>query len=155
MAGWADWQFMVENGTDNVFYKPNDGNGKNLYIYRGERIGLTDKVFASLRMKSMRRGAQDYEMLRLLALKDGNDKRAQAVASRRRDRATGDTHGTPEHQAERQALRTPLGRAPCDAVFRRADGGGDAAPAAELVPVARERARDCCVCPDAPSAAFG
>ena len=37
-----------------------------------EHIGLTDKLFASLRLKMMRRGAQDYEMLRMLALKDGN-----------------------------------------------------------------------------------
>jgi len=80
LAGWADWQFRRETGRK-VFYEPNDDAGKNLYFYRGEHIGLPDKLFASLRLKSMRRGEQDYEMLRMLALKDGNDKRAQALAS--------------------------------------------------------------------------
>jgi len=87
LRGWADWQFRIDNGK-NVFYQTNDDPergryfvGKNLYFYRGEQIGLPGKLFASLRLKSMRRGAQDYEMLRLLAIKDGNDKRAQAFAS--------------------------------------------------------------------------
>ena len=80
LAGWADWQFRRETER-NVFYEPNDDIGKTLYVYRGDHIGLDGKVFASLRLKAMRRGAQDYEMLRLLAIKDGHDRRAQNIAA--------------------------------------------------------------------------
>jgi hypothetical protein len=84
VAGWADWQFRIEDdvikakkkgekGTKidrQPFYETTTTGGRNLYFYRGEQIGLADKIFASLRLKSARRGAQDFEMLRLLALKD-------------------------------------------------------------------------------------
>ncbi len=81
LKGWADWQFRRDTGK-RMFFEPNDDMGWTFYVYRGDEIGLEGKVFASLRMKSMRRGAQDFEMLRLLALKDGNERRAQQIATR-------------------------------------------------------------------------
>lgn len=81
LKGWADWQFRRDTGRQ-VFFEPNDDMGWTQYIYRGDAIGLEGRVFASLRMKAMRRGAQDYEMLRLLAAKDGNGRRAQAIAAK-------------------------------------------------------------------------
>ena len=80
LSGWADWQFRRET-NNKIFYETNDAVGRTLYVYRGDHIGLPGKVFASLRLKSMRRGAQDYEMLRLLAARDGHDRRAQALAA--------------------------------------------------------------------------
>ena len=56
-------------------------DGRNMYFYRGEYIGVPGSLFASLRLKSIRRGAQDFEMLRLLAERDGSDRRGQALAS--------------------------------------------------------------------------
>lgn len=91
LAGWVDWQFRLEKDfmgasashrTRQVWYETQDSLQRNLYIYRGEQIGLPGKVFASTRLKTARRGAQDFEMLRLLTLKDGNDKRAQALAAK-------------------------------------------------------------------------
>lgn len=79
LRGWADWEFTKTDGKQ-VFYEPN-ADGRNLYLYHGGPIGLGDRVFASLRLKSMRRGAQDFEMLRLLTGKDGHPRRAQALAA--------------------------------------------------------------------------
>jgi hypothetical protein len=79
LVGWADWQFRKEDGKK-VFYEMND-DGRNMYFYRGEYIGVPGSLFASLRLKSVRRGAQDFEMLRLLAERDGSDRRSQALAS--------------------------------------------------------------------------
>ncbi|MCD6364875.1 MAG: DUF4091 domain-containing protein, partial [Planctomycetes bacterium] len=83
LAGWADWQFRSVGAGRQPFYQVNSPKsaGKNFYFYRGEQIGLDEKLFASLRLKAMRRGAQDYEMLTMLTNKDGNDSRAQAIAS--------------------------------------------------------------------------
>ncbi len=80
LSGWADWQFRKDDRKQ-LFYETNDDAGRNLYFYPGAQIGLDDRLFASLRLKAMRRGAQDYEMLRLLAARDSNDRRAQAIAS--------------------------------------------------------------------------
>ncbi|HSB17004.1 MAG TPA: hypothetical protein VLE22_21310 [Bryobacteraceae bacterium] len=45
-------------------------NGHGMLIYRGETMGLTEPV-ASIRLKQLRRGSQDYEYFWLLAQKAG------------------------------------------------------------------------------------
>jgi hypothetical protein len=89
LAGWVDWQFRADRDyrrdgvkvSRQVFFETTRDMNRNLYFYRGEQIDRPGWLFASMRLKSARRGAQDFEMLRLLALKDGNDKRAQALAA--------------------------------------------------------------------------
>lgn len=90
LGGWVDWQFRADKDrrTDKVkvfrkvFFETTNDMDRNLYFFRGEQIGLHGRLFASMRLKSARRGAQDYEMLRLLAIKDGNDKRAQELVAK-------------------------------------------------------------------------
>ncbi|MCP5117802.1 MAG: hypothetical protein GY953_43845, partial [bacterium] len=55
VGGWADWHFRRETGKK-VFYEPNDEVGRTHYIYRGDHLGLDGELFASLRLKAMRRG---------------------------------------------------------------------------------------------------
>lgn len=88
LDGWVDWQFRLENDfmgegarkTRQVWYELQDSLHRNLYLYRGEQIGLPGKVFASMRLKSARRGIQDYEMLRLLAGRDVRGNLAETLA---------------------------------------------------------------------------
>lgn len=57
-----------------------DMNGHGMLIYRGETMGLEEPV-PSLRLKIMRRGAQDYEYFWLLAQKRGREQADRAVNS--------------------------------------------------------------------------
>ncbi|MFQ6049330.1 MAG: hypothetical protein ACE5K7_08200, partial [Phycisphaerae bacterium] len=81
--GAADWHFARDNGKQ-VFYEPNSPVAlqRNLYIYDGAGLGMPDRIFPSIRLKSLRRGAQDYEYLWLLSRKDGNNRRAMQIAQR-------------------------------------------------------------------------
>jgi hypothetical protein len=49
-----------------------------MYIYRGETVGLAEPV-ASIRLKILRRGAQDYEYFWLLSRDEGGKQRAQQL----------------------------------------------------------------------------
>jgi len=55
-------------------------NGQGFLVYRGETMGLDEPV-ASIRLKLMRRGSQDYEYLWLLSQKNGGKNEADAMAA--------------------------------------------------------------------------
>jgi hypothetical protein len=55
-------------------------NGHGMLIYRGETMGLDEPV-ASLRLKIMRRGAQDYEYFWLLSQKSGGRQQTDDVVN--------------------------------------------------------------------------
>jgi len=57
-----------------------DLNGHGMLIYRGETMGLDEPV-ASLRLKIMRRGAQDYEYFWLLSQKSGGREQADEIVN--------------------------------------------------------------------------
>jgi len=57
-------------------------NGDAVLFYAGWTIGLPEyQPVASIRLKNLRRGSQDYEYLRLLEIQDGNRDRAAALAA--------------------------------------------------------------------------
>ncbi len=79
--GWIAWKYELDGfgpwsafnksiiGWDNpITYRVGDRvwNGDGLLIYSGEKFGLVDEVFPSIRLKSFRRGIQDYEYMALL-----------------------------------------------------------------------------------------
>jgi hypothetical protein len=87
MQGCDIWDFLQgysdkpwEKGG--VVQKENKLAGQALFFYPGEDVGAAGQVFASLRLKAFRRGAQDYEYFYLLAKKDGKPDRAKAHAAR-------------------------------------------------------------------------
>jgi hypothetical protein len=51
-----------------------------MYIYRGETMGLAEPV-ASIRLKILRRGAQDYEYFWLLSQKEGSKENARRLVN--------------------------------------------------------------------------
>jgi len=53
--------------------------GNALHIYPGHDVGMPDKAFASIRLKAFRRSMQDYEYFHMLAERDGNRNRANAL----------------------------------------------------------------------------
>lgn len=55
-------------------------NGQGFLVYRGETMGLEEPV-ASIRLKLMRRGSQDYEYFWLLSQQAGGKTKADAIAS--------------------------------------------------------------------------
>lgn len=56
-------------------------NGDAVLLYLGEAIGLEGEPVASIRLKGMRRGAQDHEYLWLLAEAEGRRDRAEEIAA--------------------------------------------------------------------------
>lgn len=56
------------------------GNGGGFFVYRGETMGLDEPV-ASIRLKQLRRGSQDYEYFWLLSQKGTRQQPDAAVAS--------------------------------------------------------------------------
>jgi hypothetical protein len=56
-------------------------NGEGFLIYRGETMGLDEPV-ASIRLKLLRRGSQDYEYFWLLARKKDGRPMADQIANR-------------------------------------------------------------------------
>ncbi len=57
-----------------------DANGHGFFVYRGETMGLDEPV-ASVRLKNMRRGAQDYEYFWLAAQRNGGRQRADELVN--------------------------------------------------------------------------
>ncbi len=55
-------------------------NGDSYLVYSGDFVGLHGRPVPSIRLKNLRRGAQDHEYLRLLAVVDG-DAAAEVAAS--------------------------------------------------------------------------
>lgn len=55
-------------------------NGQGFLVYRGETMGLEEPV-ASIRLKLMRRGSQDYEYFWLLSQKNGGKAQADSIAA--------------------------------------------------------------------------
>jgi hypothetical protein len=53
-------------------------NGHGMLAYRGETMGLAEPA-ASIRLKILRRGAQDYEYFWLLSQKEGGQERARQI----------------------------------------------------------------------------
>ncbi|MCX6622406.1 MAG: DUF4091 domain-containing protein [Acidobacteria bacterium] len=75
--GWIAWKYRAGSWTLweldfnslRAWIYPEtypDQNGHGMFIYRGETVGLDEPV-ASIRLKQLRRGSQDYEYFWLLA----------------------------------------------------------------------------------------
>jgi hypothetical protein len=91
--GWVSWKYQARSWTIWEFdfnslraymypetYSERNGeilNGQGFLIYRGETMGLAEPV-ASIRLKLLRRGSQDYEYFWLL----GQNPQGRAVADR-------------------------------------------------------------------------
>lgn len=71
LTGWCMWH-CTETSGKNPYYDGSD-NGSILYFYPGNEIGLSYPI-PSIRLKSMRRGAQDYEYMWLLTQKNKGDR---------------------------------------------------------------------------------
>jgi Glycoside hydrolase 123, catalytic domain len=95
--GWVSWKYQARSWTIWEFdfnslrawmypetYRERNGdvqNGQGFLIYRGETMGLEEPV-ASVRLKLLRRGSQDYEYFWLLFRQKGGRTRADAIATR-------------------------------------------------------------------------
>jgi hypothetical protein len=93
--GWVSWKYQAKSWTIWEFdfnslraymypetYVDHDGNvlnGEGFLIYRGETMGLDEPV-ASIRLKLLRRGSQDYEYFWLLAQQPGGRALADSIA---------------------------------------------------------------------------
>jgi len=94
--GWVSWKYQARSWTIWEFdfnslrawmypetYSERNGeilNGQGFLIYRGETMGLDEPV-ASIRLKLLRRGSQDYEYCWLLAHKKGGRAVADEIAN--------------------------------------------------------------------------
>jgi hypothetical protein len=72
----ATYTAMTTSGSE---VKGDVYNGLGMLIYRGETMGLDDPV-ASIRLKLLRRGSQDYEYFWLLSRKKGGRVVADSIA---------------------------------------------------------------------------
>jgi hypothetical protein len=86
ISSWLLWEFDFNALRAWLFpesYTTLDGrvqNGHGMYIYRGETMGLAEPA-ASIRLKILRRGVQDYEYFWLLAQEEGGEKRARDLVN--------------------------------------------------------------------------
>jgi hypothetical protein len=82
---WAIWEMdfnSLRAWQYPATYSEHNGeveNGQGFLVYRGETMGLEEPV-ASIRLKLMRRGSQDYEYFWLLSQKKGGKKQADDFA---------------------------------------------------------------------------
>jgi len=82
-GGWYDpesWKDQYKGGADSdpeFTYKKI--NGSALYVYSGGIIPNVNGPCPSIRLKNLRNGVQEYEMMRLLKKLDGNDERVNAI----------------------------------------------------------------------------
>jgi hypothetical protein len=80
-GSWTLWELDFNSLRAYIYPETYpDLNGHGMLVYRGETMGLDEPV-ASLRLKIMRRGAQDYEYLWLLAQKNQRQAADDAVNS--------------------------------------------------------------------------
>ena len=84
-GGWYDpesWKDQYKGGADSdpeFTYKKI--NGSALYVYSGGIIPNVNGPCPSIRLKNLRNGVQEYEMMRLLKKLDGNDERVNAIVN--------------------------------------------------------------------------
>lgn len=82
-GGWYDpesWKDQYKSGADSdpeFTYKKI--NGSALYVYSGGIVPNVNGPCPSIRLKNLRNGVQEYEMMRLLKKLDGNSERADAI----------------------------------------------------------------------------
>ena len=85
-ASWTIWELDFNSLRAWQYpetYSLRDGtvqNGQGFLVYRGETMGLDEPV-ASIRLKLLRRGSQDYEYFWLLAHKKDGKKTADQIAN--------------------------------------------------------------------------
>lgn len=111
--GWTGFVYSMAHGWSDDPYASvasfNDTNGDGLLLYPGQRYG-TAEAFPSLRLKLLRAGLQDYELLRLLAveLAAAGQRRGVPVDGWRRVRELTGRLVTAPYRVEREpaALRT-------------------------------------------------
>lgn len=72
------WKFAVRRDDGSTQYRAYNGNA--LEVYAPGIVPGIDLPCPTLRLKNMRDGVEEYEMLRLLAQLDGNTARADSVA---------------------------------------------------------------------------
>lgn len=84
-GGWYDpetWKDQYKGGADSdaefTFKKL---NGSALYVYQGGIIPNVKGPCPSIRLKNLRNGVQEYEMMRLLKKVDGNEERVNAIVN--------------------------------------------------------------------------
>jgi Domain of unknown function (DUF4091) len=83
---WAIWEMDFNSLRAWMYpetYTERDGevqNGQGFLVYRGETMGLEEPV-ASIRLKLMRRGAQDYEYFWLLSQQKNGKAQADEIAN--------------------------------------------------------------------------
>lgn len=83
---WAIWEMDFNSLRAWQYadtYRDDHGgveNGQGFLVYRGETMGLDEPV-ASIRLKSMRRGSQDYEYFWLLSQKKGGKEQADGLVN--------------------------------------------------------------------------
>ncbi|HUQ65372.1 MAG TPA: hypothetical protein VM101_04425 [Flavitalea sp.] len=84
-GGWYDpetWKDQYKGGADSdpeFTYKKI--NGSALYVYSGGIIPNVSGACPSIRLKNLRNGVQEYEMMRLLKKLDGNDSRVNEIVN--------------------------------------------------------------------------
>lgn len=83
MDGMCHWHFLFGSnlkpwvtGGAGAGERENKHPGNAMFLYPGDDVGLPKRAFPSMRLKSIRRGMQDYEYFWLLAESDGNRDRA-------------------------------------------------------------------------------
>ena len=85
-SSWTIWEFdfnALRAWQYPATYQEQNGdvqNGMGMLVYRGETMGLDEPV-ASIRLKLLRRGSQDYEYARLLAQLPGGTAQAQEIVN--------------------------------------------------------------------------
>ena len=85
-ASWTIWEFDFNSlrawQYPETFWEHTGEvyNGMAMFLYRGEPMGLDEPV-ASIRLKLLRRGSQDYEYFRLLSKKPGGADLADSLAN--------------------------------------------------------------------------
>jgi Domain of unknown function (DUF4091) len=108
LRAWMYADTYTEHETGNV------QNGQGFLVYRGETMGLEEPV-ASIRLKLMRRGSQDYEYFWLLSQRLGGKQRADSLVSSiiHEPLGTSESWGSPgmwRHNAEEwERIRMQMG----------------------------------------------
>ncbi len=85
-SSWTIWEFdfnSLRAWQYPATYQDQNGdvqNGMGMLVYRGETMGLDEPV-ASIRLKLLRRGSQDYEYARLLSQRAGGKAEADEIVN--------------------------------------------------------------------------
>lgn len=77
---WKDYYKEASEADAEFTYRQFNGNGS--LVYKPGVVPNVNVVCASIRLKTMRNGVQDYEYLRLLTKLDGNSDRADDVVNK-------------------------------------------------------------------------